>query len=62
MVEAKGFTAGSWKCGPIAPRLLEQDKGAIDVGIDEFCCRVDRTVDMGFGGKMQNGVRLDIIE
>ena len=43
---------------PVGARRLEQRGGAGDIGRDEGRRAVDRSIDMAFGGQMQNGVWL----
>ena len=59
VVEAKGFAALGWQGLPIGTRRLEQLVSPNDVGLNELCRAVDRAVDMGFGGQVHDGIRLE---
>jgi hypothetical protein len=50
------------EASPIAQRLLQQDEGTDDVGLDEFARTVDRTIDMAFGGQVHHEIGLVAIE
>ena len=41
---------------PARARRLEEDEGAEDVGLDELARRLDRAVDVGLGGEVDEGV------
>ena len=49
---------GAWGLAIEPDRLgrLEQDMGADDVGVDKLIRAMDRAIDMGFSGKMYQGI------
>lgn len=52
--KAEGFALGCIEALPVIARACEQAEGADDVGRDEVIRAVDRPVDMGLGGKVDN--------
>ena len=49
------------KPSPVGECCVEQNPGALDVGLDERGRSVDRTVDMRFGREMENGVGVEFL-
>ncbi len=60
VVEAEGLAALGRQALPVGAGGLEQLVGADDVGLDELRRAVDGAVDVGFGGQMHDGVRLEV--
>jgi len=59
VVEAERFATFDRQRLPVGTGRFEQLIGADDVGLDKFCRAVDRAVDMGFGGQVHDGIRLE---
>ena len=42
---------------PVVPSCFQERVGADDIGLDEGGGAVDGAIDVGFGGKMDDGIR-----
>ena len=58
MQKAEGRLGFTWKAIPVAAHLFKQVEGADDVGLDEVARAVNGTIDVAFGGKVDDGTGL----
>ena len=61
-MEAERVAALPRQAPPVGQGRIEQYRGADHIGLDEGARPVDRAVDMGLGGKMDDRVRLPGLE
>ena len=61
-MEAKSCALLRVQALAMAPRLFEKDKGAVDIGVNEVVCRIDRAVDVGFGGEVDHRVGTHLVK
>ncbi len=62
MVETEPLPRPGGQPAPIVPGGLQQRIGSDDIGPDEVAGRVDRTVDVGFGGEVHHRIRPEFTE
>ena len=62
VVESKRGSPLRAQTVPITKRRLQQRKGADDIRSNKLARAVDRTIDMAFGCKMHDHVRLETVE
>ncbi len=61
-MEAEGAPCGLIQAAPVQQGLLQQDKGADDIGVDELTGAIDRAVHMAFRRQMHDRVGLETFE
>ena len=60
MQEAEGGLVGFWQIIPVTTHRFKQVKGADDVGLNEVTRAMNGTIDVAFGGKVNDSTRFGV--
>ncbi|MCY1413779.1 hypothetical protein D9M71_292160 [compost metagenome] len=61
-MEAKGRPFNGWQAGPVGAGRLQQGISADNIGVNELCRAIDRTVDMGLGSQVHDHLGLEALQ